>query len=532
MIFRNADHLEQNETLQTDICIVGGGAAGISLALELEKSRFRVMLLESGDIAPLDAADKLDTLEIAGYPLNTKARVRRRCLGGTTVSTYGRSVILDKIDFEDRPWVTDNPWPVAEAELRPWYPQAARILGLSHPRLLHAEHWAEHPVARASKSRNLAVRIHRWGKHINLGCAWAGDLRKSKQVEIILRATVVSCQSETEKTRVRQLAVRGLNGGHFTVRARAFVLACGGLENARLLLLSQRENAAPAINWEPVGRYYMNHPRTEQTASLRLNPLHPRWRDCVRLLVMHRDRRVKGRLQFGFSPSENLQRSEGLLNVSSFFYAVSDEKARAARNALLQVKDSWARKQTKLFSALGQLGRHVPLLASGALHQMQLKPFRPDHLVVVDQCEQPPDPESRVLLGEARDPFGSPLLKLDWRIAPATTDSLRRLHGLMAPAFSSLGLGQFESRLLDDPHWVPDYGDCAHPTGATRMSQSDRKGVVDSQCQVHGLHNLFVVGSSVFPVGGHANPTFNIIALAVRLASLLKKELPETPGQF
>ncbi len=527
MTFRNADTIDEGAVLKTDICIVGAGAAGIGLALELEKSRFRVMLLESGDAEPQEAADELNNMEIIGHPFNVKAHVCRRCLGGTTIATYGRSVLLDGIDFESRPWVTDSGWPIDEAQFRPFYPQTAHILGLKRMELLYSKCWTDHPVSQAFTKNGLAIRIHRWGRHIDLGRAWGNRLRRSEKVEVLLRATAVECQAGKDGNQIRQLAVRGLNGGRFTVRARAFVLACGGFENPRLLLLSRQGASPPAMNWNPVGRYYMSHPRSQNLARLQLNQDHPRLSESVRTLVLHRDQKARGRLQFAFSPSEELQRKEQLLNVSGFFFAVSDAKSLAAQRGLAQLTEKKATVRKPFLARLGTVNRHLPTLASGAIHRLMFKPFRPDHLVMVDQCEQPPDPQSRVMLGQDRDCFGSPLGRLDWRIAPATTDSLRRLHGLLFEAFKRQHLGRFESRLLNELDLVPDYQDCAHPTGTTRMSLDDRIGVVDSQCRVHGLQNLFVAGSSVFPVGGQANPTFAIIALAVRLASHLRDVLAE-----
>ena len=247
----------------------------------------------------------------------------------------------------------------------------------------------------------------------------------------------------------------------------------------------------------------------------------------IRSLVLHRNKRASGPLQFALSPNEDLQRSEEILNVSSSFYAVSDQKARDANAQLKGFAATWSSDKLKAIRQMKQLGRHLPTLAGGALHRIQDRPYRADHLVVVDQCEQTPDPDSRVLLGQGVDGFGCPRPMLDWRIGPETTQSLRRLHELMSQFFTDLGVGRFESKLLDDPNFEPEYQDCAHPTGTTRMSDNDKSGVVDSDCRVHGLENLFMAGTSVFPVGGHASPTFIIIALAARLAARLEQELPE-----
>jgi choline dehydrogenase-like flavoprotein len=244
---------------------------------------------------------------------------------------------------------------------------------------------------------------------------------------------------------------------------------------------------------------------------------------------MHRNGRARGRLQFSFSPAESLQRREGLLNPTTFFFAESDVKARAARDAARNVwpvegSADWRQAMAQAMARAARLLPQAPTLAAGAWHQLRLRPFRPVELVAVDQCEQPPRAESRIALGRHCDRFGCPLPELDWRIDGQTTASLRRLHGLLAAMFRQLGIGEFSSRLLDDPQFAPRYTDCAHPTGATRMSRSDANGVVDTDCRVHGLRNLFVAGSSVFPVGGQANPTLAIIALAARLAAHLRAE--------
>jgi choline dehydrogenase-like flavoprotein len=519
MTFRNADKLEKEQRLDADICIVGAGAAGISLALSLENTKRRILVLESGDQECVPETHALDEMEIAGHPLNVGKPVRRRALGGTTIATYGRSVVLNNIDFEQRPWVSEEAWPISGRDLQCGYAQAASVLGLSQVEFLEVENCSDHPVVQAASEHELETRIHRFGRHVNLGETWSARLERSENITVLMRATAVSCQSTGNGTRIKEIMGRSLGGGRFSIRAKQFVLACGGLENPRLLLLFGRSARPPAINWDPVGRFYMNHPRSEDIGRVQLNQANPRLAEWARLLVMHREKGA-GRTQFAFSPSEQLQREEELLNHCSFFYAVSDQKALMARRQLTFGQNAGL---TGRLRQLASLGRHLPVLAHGALHQLQMKPFRPEYLVVVDQCEQKPDPQSRVLLGHETDRFGSPRLRLDWRIDTEVTRSLRRLHELLARFVTEKGIGMLQSRLLEETDFEPGYQDCAHPTGATRMSCSERQGVVDRDCRVHGMENLFVTGSSVFPVGGNANPTFSIIALSARLARTLTR---------
>ncbi len=519
MSLRSADRLAPGETLQTDICIVGAGAAGIAMALFLERSRFRVLLLESGDVGGDETADDLNEIELAGHPLNVDGAVRCRGLGGTTLAAYGRSVLPDEIDFAHRPWVSDQDWGIRPDDLEPFHPEAARILGLDQPELLNPAQWSDHPLARQAGKHSLALRVHRWGKNINLGSCWEESLRKSASVDVLLRGTATELEAAPGGDRIRRLSGRALSGNRFHVEAKQFVLACGGLENPRLLLLSRRGTRPPAINWEPVGRYYMNHPRTEGVAqvdiALRVDP------QQIRTWIMHPDRDIGGRVQFAFSPDEALQRDERLLNHGTFFYAVSDEKARAARSQVARFSEAWRSRKSGLLTESLKLVPHLPVLAGGVLPTARMEPYRVRKLVAVDQCEQLADANSRISLGSQSDAMGLPRARLDWRISEETTSSLRRLHQLLEPLINSSGIGRFRSRLLDDPEFLPDYMDCAHPTGATRMSADSRKGVVDRDCRVHGVGNLYIVGSSVFPVAGQANPTFAIIALSLRLAHKL-----------
>jgi choline dehydrogenase-like flavoprotein len=148
-----------------------------------------------------------------------------------------------------------------------------------------------------------------------------------------------------------------------------------------------------------------------------------------------------------------------------------------------------------------------------------------DCLVVIDQLEQAPDPNSRITLSNKKDRFGNPFLKLDWRIGAATRASWARMHQLVAERLKAQGIGRLESPVLEDPAYEPTFIDMRHPSGTTRMGADPATGVVDTNCRVYGIDNLYISGSSVFPTVGHANPTLTILALAIRLADHLKSVL-------
>jgi choline dehydrogenase-like flavoprotein len=141
---------------------------------------------------------------------------------------------------------------------------------------------------------------------------------------------------------------------------------------------------------------------------------------------------------------------------------------------------------------------------------------------VQNHMEQIPKPESRLDLSERKDRFGVNQLRVDWRIDPLEKEPLRRLHQLVQDQLARHCSGRLESQLdplADD--W-PVSGDSAHHLGTTRMHADPGRGVTDPNGRVHSVRNLFISGNSIFPTSGHANPTFTLVALAIRLADHLK----------
>jgi choline dehydrogenase-like flavoprotein len=172
-----------------------------------------------------------------------------------------------------------------------------------------------------------------------------------------------------------------------------------------------------------------------------------------------------------------------------------------------------------------RLASGMPLLVAAGLARLGRRPFLVDHLVMVEQLEQPPDAASRITLTGQRDSFGRPGLRIESGTSEATLRTQRRFHALLAERFARIGVGRLASTVLERPDGEPQFTDAAHPMGSTRMSRSPADGVVDAQCGVHGLDNLYVAGSSVFPTGGHANPTLTLVALSIRLAEHVRARI-------
>ena len=422
MSLDDAASISDGAVVEADVCIVGAGAAGLALAVELDGGGARTVVLESGGLSFEPEIQELAEFENVGAPLRVEEPVRRLQFGGTTNAWYGRLALLDGIDFERREGVPSSGWPISESTVLDYVPRAARFLGLARPDALQPRFWATDAAFRRLELTSLAPGIHLWPPDGQIGRAQLPRLRRSRTVRVILHAQASRLVADREGRSISSLGARGLAGNPFDVKARAYVLACGGLENARVLLLSRdREGCGVGNRHDAVGRYYLNHPRGDDLARLYLNQAGARNPALIRALSEHRDARVGGRVQFCLRPADGLQRQERLLNCCSFLYPVRPPRVQRLGETLRSVRSSCAGHDIPRRSELALLGSELPLLARLAAERLAGRPLPLDHFVLIDQVEQVPDPESRVTLGEGRDRFGDPVLRLHWTIGDETT---------------------------------------------------------------------------------------------------------------
>ena len=516
---------------QTDVCVVGAGAAGITLAIELARAGREVCLLESGDFAPDHDTQSLHDLESVGYPPRANYMSRARYFGGSCNLWAGRSMLLSEFDLSPRPWVPHSGWPISHAEVARHYPRAAELLRLPHgQQFATGAHQARmsDDERRLLDDARLTPTVSLWAPApMRFGSAYRRALEKSPRARVVINANLTRIHLNEAGDRVEALSVATLAGQRFEVRARTVVLACGGLENARLLLAScDRQSHGIGNRFDQVGRYFMDHPRAV-FGTVRLRP------GC-RLPALRGFPLPDGKVQIGLGLSEQMQRRERLLNHYLTVEAEVSGYARQSYQSSVEImkillRRGHAGRRWELGkAALGALPNMVYLLTPKeilphpvyrwcwlARQALPRKP-RPESLVVVYFCEQPPDPASRVQLCPDVDRLGINRLVLDWRIDGAVSASILRLQQLLAERLEQTGLGR-----LENPESEPTFTDASHHMGTTRMSDDPRSGVVDRHCRVHGVDNLYVAGSSVFPCAGHANPTLTVVALALRLAQHL-----------
>jgi choline dehydrogenase-like flavoprotein len=442
---------------------------------------------------------------------------------------------LTRFDLRRRAWIPHSGWPISFDELDRYYPTAAEILKLPSRDVLEAVlgRSRSHPVEYLlTDNADLEPNISVWGRQpLRFGQSFRGQLEASRNVSVYVNANVTEIELNRAGNHVDACTAVTLGGRRLRFRAKLFVLACGGLETARLLLVSRSIQPHGVGNQhDAVGRYYMDHPRAV-FGQVRLSSA----QKLPGLLGMPlRD----GMAQVGIQLKERIQEQEQLLNS----YATverhwSDQAAQAyqsfVHSAKIVLRKGYAGKRFSFSRAeLARVPELIYLLAPRELlpHSLYRVARRlkdrfgrgVTELIVVTYCEQAPNPHSRVYLGQNRDRLGLPRLVLDWVVSPRETETLMRLHELLDAHLRRAGLGRLDHGPLTSAFGDLRYTDASHHVGTTRMSADPREGVVDEDCKVHGVANLFIVGSGVFPTSGHANPTLTIVALAVRLAMHLK----------
>jgi choline dehydrogenase-like flavoprotein len=525
---------DDRSVFEAEVCILGAGAAGITLARRLASSGLDVCVLESGGADWEKPIQDLGIGESIGFPYYPLDESRLRLFGGTTAVWGGRVVQLDPIDFERRPWIEHSGWPFGKKELAPYYTEALRSLEVE-PVLADETMWdrlgLRQPEFDPDLLRTNFFQFDEQFERFTL--RRCDDLIASEKVKVLLHATVLEIRANAEGTAIDSVQIGNLRGGRGVVRARVFVVAAGGLETPRLLLNSRGVQSQGLGNQEDlVGRFFMEHPharagRVFPTKLWRLLNLLPRThrQDGLRYAAL-------GRL------SETLQEREGILNSSFTLSVRRHQGTRMPPGKWLFNAIKWKVPHDHRGRSVWWLHRRAKRafaerfgLASRWLRATSGR----QGLYVVARAEQAPNPASRVLLSDARDAFGLPQIALDWRFLDVDKRSLHVLMGALDRELQRLSLGRAEaSPWLEeaDTPWEVDPLISSHPVGGyhhigtTRMAASPKKGVVDADCRVHGLGNLYVAGSSVFPTSGWANPTLTILALSLRLGDHLVRSIP------
>jgi len=507
----DARELADGSLIEGDVCIIGAGAAGITIALEWLGNGKQVLLLEGGGFDYEQQMQQLYRGGIVGLPYFPLEAARLHYFGGTTNHWAGFCSTLDPIDFETRDWVPHSGWPIAYEDLAPHYARARELLDLA------ADEWTSREWERRDPSlRSLALdervawtKMWQFSRPTRFGTKYRDAIVKAANVHLYTYANVVELMPNESATAVDALRVRTISGREHRVRARQYVLACSTIQNARLLLASNSRVPAGLGNQNDlVGRYFMEHlemPSGQLVLTDRRVP------DMT--MYMFDFGRTKARGEIALSAA--MQRENRMLNASVSLTPGTLAGAAKAQSTF----------QAFPPDSMPSFRRSAPDEQSDAA-EFATPPVQdmPRTYDLLTRQEQAPNPRSRVTLMQERDALGMPRAQLDWRLTDLDRSSFRAFYEVLGREMGRAAIGRVRMNdwvLEEGPKWPGSLGGGWHHMGTTRMHPDAKQGVVDVNSRLHGVANVFVAGASVYPTAGCANPTLTLVALSVRLAAWL-----------
>ena len=554
--------LPEGEDVVADVCIVGAGPAGLALARDLIDTSLDVCLLESGGLEPDEATLSLTKGESVGLPYDRLDDGRFRAFGGGshtwTIDLGGdvrgaRLRALEAIDFEKRDWVPYSGWPFDRAHLDPYYERAHAFLRTG-PANYDEDHWfpTSSPSDPVIRTDRIEATVFQFTPAEVILHEHREAIHRAGNVRSLLFSNVTGIDTDEGGTTVSRLQVACLGGvgyvlmpsgtgfsrvrvadtveRRFAVRAKVFVLAAGATENARLLLLSNGQQPKGLGNQHDlVGRFFMEHPHMW---SGRFVPFSASFGEPANRYGIQTVGGVP--VMAKWILSERVRRKEHMLGYCVSLHPHRDPPLPEGAHSLLRLVR--AAKERKLPH---RTARHLMRMVTGAggiartIYERRIargkrvsrggpKAYRLDHM-----AEQAPNPESRVTLSSQRDALGQPRIRLDWRLTSEDMRSMVRAQEILDAELRRIGVGRLQ---IDLDQLTPPRGLKGgwHHMGTTRMHTDPKQGVVDATGRVHGVSNLYLTGSSVFPTVGYANPLLTVCALAIRLADHVRSELTST----
>lgn len=548
----DANSLTSTHPLRARICIVGAGAAGISIALQYLDTDTEVLVLDGGGEQEEPDTQALYAGSVSDERLHSPPdRYRQRRFGGTTTIWGGRCVPIDDIDFETRDYLPHSGWPLTREVLLPYYRQANRLCEAGDFSYTAAETFRDggRPIIEGFDSPVFSSdTLERFSCPTDFAARYGHRLRASPNITVVLHANVTAIRLDSAGGRVASLEVQTLAGKRLQALATHYVLAAGGIEVTRLLLVSRDiQHQGIGNEHDLVGRYYMCHLAGTIGAITIRKP-----EGAVHHGYEISEEGIYCRRRFALRPEA--QRAQRLGNFIARLHhpRITDPAHHNAVLSLLYLArplipyEYAKRLHGDERASLGGWLQHLRNVMTGPaeatrfawhmLRDRKLAARKFPSIILTSKArlysidfhaEQEPNAASRIRLDAECDALGTPRVRIDWRYTAGDVDTVQRSIALLAAEFARTGVGDLEYAPEGVELEMTRYGAYGgHHIGTTRMGSNPRECVVDSQCRVHGVGNLYIASASTFPTSSQANPTLTVVALALRLADHLKS-LPQ-----
>jgi choline dehydrogenase-like flavoprotein len=500
-----------------DICIVGAGAAGITLAIESARKGNKVLLLEGGGAVRENSSQALYDSEIVGLPHRGIHTGRIRVKGGTTVRWGGQILELDAHDFIPRPSVPDSGWPFSKTELIPFYERALHLEGLAKVERSDEAVWRDLGTPLV-QFESLDSYLSRWCPEPNFARLHGKTLRTHPNIHLWLHASAVELltQKAAEGEAATGIRCRTLTGIEAIFHARHYIFALGGIESSRFFL-QPRPGRLPWNRSGLLGQHFQDH--VDCNAAV----IHPHnLQQFHELFDPIITRGFKYLPKLRLLPEVQSQYNTLSAGSTMFFEDTGKVRTQAkntARNLL--------RGRFRDISAenLRHTARHIPMLFRQVWrYKVQRRTYAPSEVRIFLRvhCQQEPTSRSSITLTDQRDPLGLFRIRFDWQISERELQTVRQYVLIAQKSLASIAdIIPDEELLSGNPSFLARCDDSNHHMGGMRMSTSDSTGVVDPNLRLYGLTNAYICSSAVFPCSGFSNPTHTVLALAVRLSDHL-----------
>jgi len=510
-MYIDARKLENNTIVEGDICIIGAGTAGISVALDWIDTSHKVILLEGGGFEYDYQVQELNHGESTGqkyFPLQSS---RLRYFGGTTGHWAGMCAPFDDIDFMKRDYVPHSGWPIERKDLDPFYARANKVLKLG-PYNYDFGYWRnELPNLNPFPLDENVVWNKMWQySQARFGELYKEDIVNAKNIHLYTYANAVNISANENVSSIKEVIVKNHAGKTHKVRAKHFIMACGTIQNARLLLASNSQAKQGLGNDnDNVGRYFMEHLEIASAEFWLLKPFPTdlySWEYGV----------TKASAELAITKKAQIEHK--ILNGTASLLPLAVGRHQKPRMETWQDEDP--RKAIEnVFKNWGEADEAAKNEKGNIERAFQLN----------TRIEQAPNPNSRITIDSEKDELGVPRANLHWQLTDFDKRSIRKIYQIIGKQIGIAGIGRLKLmeylRDENDNSWPDGTNGGWHHMGATRMSDNPKNGVVNANCMVHGISNLYVAGAGCYPTSGAPNPTLTLVALSLRLSDFIKEKM-------